>query len=490
MTAEYDEAWIAASGRQAFNALAVPQVKPVLTTGGVHFLFTGLVAQLDLPPILMARLFSLFCMVCLLWLSNRALRRWLPDRNERRIAVMTAIAAPGTFFMAGMGFGVVAATCLFFVGLILLGRRTTIELTDALLAGFFLGLAVSTRWVFIPVLPVVLLFVLQDRETRLRSFLMILLTGLVTVGVFAGLFILQSTLLDGTGPQQAVSLSRNASASGLNVAFPELSRVLAFLARSAVLLPLPLIGIAALTIFALRHDKTLQRGLVVLFAVAVLLLLAWILRSPWMHLRYMWPAMFSLNLCAGVGLALLYRAARTPEAYVLRLFAVITPLLLLGGQIVVGLRLVAIGAALQVNASGYDNLENHFKPFYLIQEEAEIVNFLRQEIPSDAVIVTPSLPGEHGALPLALLSERRIEDFRDVEREEISPDFVILHRFSPLNTEGEKWVSSLGEPQTRIKGYSVFAFPQGGQLPDPKEILIPSQLYRFSLTKWASLTGF
>lgn len=235
MTAEYDEAWIAASGRQAFDGMAIPQVKPVLTMGGVHFFFTGMVSSLGLPPLLMARLFSLVSMIFLLLPTNRVLQRWLLDRTERLIVLTTAIAAPGTVFMAGMGYAVVPATCLFFVALVLLGRRDVIDPKNAILAGVFLGLAVSTRWIFVPVLPVILLFVVFHKEERLRSFSMIAVTGLVAVGTFVGLFLLQSMLLDGTGPQQEISLSRNASAAGLDLNLPEPSRILAFLTRTVVI---------------------------------------------------------------------------------------------------------------------------------------------------------------------------------------------------------------------------------------------------------------
>lgn len=245
--------------------------------------------------------------------------------------------------------------------------------------------------------------------------------------------------------------------------------------------------IAALTLMVKHEDRALSRGVVLLFGMVLLILLAWVLRSPWMHLRYIWPALFCVNLCAGIGLALLYRAGQTSQIPIARMFSVALPLVMLAGKLVVGLRLVAIGAAMQINSAGYENLENYFKPFYLIQEEQEIVRYLRDEIPVDHKVGTPVLPGEHGTAELALLAERDIFDYSGSARPEFAPDVILVHRFSPLNSQGEAFIATLEPALAEIKGYRVFEVPE---IHDMEPLMVSAQLYRFSLSKWASLTGF
>jgi hypothetical protein len=493
MTVEYDEAWIIASARQAFDPAAVPQVPQVMTTGGLHFLLLGFAQTFGVDPMLSARAVSFFCVVLLFVLIYRRVGDWCHSRVEKLIIVATCCAAPGTIAMAGMGYGVSLALLLFLAGLVTLVRDPQITLRSALLGGVLIGMALATRWTFLPALPVIALVAFQSRPHLKTNLIHVVIAGATAVALFVGFFALQSTMLEGTGPVEALSLAErtagNASAAGLTTHLPNPARTLAFLARFSAMLPISLIMITFLAYLALREDDRARRMLLVFIGVAVLITVGWVLRSPFMHLRYIWPAYLFISLSAGLGLAYLYRKSHEQNVPSVQAFAALMPVGLVFVQAVLMLRLVAVGAGMQVNAGGYDNLENHYKPFYLHSEERAIARYLAESAPG-AVFGTLTLPDEQGAIELALLGQREIIDFRRANDVETRPDFMITHRFSGLNQTGDAWYSTLGEPVATVGGYTVYALPTATDIPNINSVLLPNELYRFTLTKVVSLTGW
>ena len=497
MGAEYDEAWIVTSHRQAFDASAVAQVRPVATTGGLTFFLVGLTHGVPVSPLLIPRILSFLAllglMLSILWAFGPHFRSGV----ERKIMLATCLAAPGTILIAGMGYGAVTATALFLTGLFVALRETRIPVMAALLGGVLIGLAIATRWTFLPAMPALLLWLCYSRGHLGWNLAMVVLAGLVAVGVFAGSLSLQLSLLDGTGPAAAgVSLTTNLSSAGVGRGLPPLQRMFSFVVRFLTTLPVALLVLAFTAWFAWREDAPIRRLVVVLIGASVLVTGAWMVSSPWMHLRYIWPVYMMLAVCAGFGLVALYRLAEEVKRPELSFAIVGLPVALILVQLAVAVRTIAIGAAMQINAAGLENIENHFRPFRHIQEEQEIVRILGS-LPPGTVVGTIGLPPEYGALELSLLSDRPVYDYtipRDIPQTADgtipAPGYFVTHRFSALNDAGQAWVETLGEPAYEAYGYRIYAMPDGVALPEPEEVLIDPQLYRFTLERIASLTWF
>ena len=158
MGAEYDETWIIASARQAFDAQAVPQVIPVTTTGGLYLFIVGLTQDLPVSPLVQPRLLSLLSAVALFAVILRYLAPWTRHPVELRIILLTCLAAPGTVLLAGMGYGVMLASALFVTGMLVALKSERISVASAVLAGALIGAAIATRWTLIPAVPAILLW--------------------------------------------------------------------------------------------------------------------------------------------------------------------------------------------------------------------------------------------------------------------------------------------------------------------------------------------
>lgn len=490
MGAEYDEAWIVASARQAFDANALPSVAPVTTSGGLHFLIIGVTHGLPISPLAVPRLMSLMSVVSLYIVILRTLRPMLHTSIEYRLLAVTCIAAPGTVLLSGMGYAVVMAMSLFLSGILVVLRNERISLQAAVIAGVLVGCAIANRWTLLPAVPALALCAFVSRTHLWRNLCMCMLAGGVMVAVFLGLLFLQMHLMEGTGPSGSVSLSQNLGSAGVGRGLPSPARMYSFVVRFVTTLPVVLIFLAVAALLAWRLKTQVGRIIMVLLAAALLVTGAWIVKSPFMHLRYIWPAYMMVALCAGFALVALYRLAENLNRKEMGLAIVCFTALLCLSQLVVATRVIAIGAAMQINAGGYANLENHFKSFYHIQEQQAIVRYLKS-MPPDTRVGMIGTPPEFGAIELALLSNRRVFDFASSNMlgYEGTPDIILTHRFSPFNDAGIKWVEMLGDPAMRIFGYSVYTYSSSEPLPSPQDVLIDAQLHRFSLERSVSLTG-
>lgn len=490
MGAEYDEAWIIASARQAFNPDAVPQVVPVTTTGGVHFLIVGLTQGLIDNPFVVPRLVSLAAMAGLFWLIARALAPLVPNPVERRILLVTCLAAPGTMLLAGMGYGIALATLMFVAGMLVGLGQARVGPLGALLAGGLIGLAIATRWNLIPALPAVLFWVAYSRENRAANAIASVIAIATALAVFVAMMALHQSLLAGTGPNGhgaslATDLSSATGSGGKNIA-----RLYSFFVRLAVTLPVVMVAAAWLALISARDDAHKRRLVAGLLGMAALIVAAWALKSPFMHLRYIWPAYLAIAMAAGLGFVVLYRMGQAAGQPALSGFAVAVPALMAAAQGWIALRVIAMGAAMQVNAAGYEHLENHFSPFYHLSEQRQIVATLRGLDP-DAGIAGLGLPAEYGAIELALLSGRQVFALGPMSSHtaQTQPTHVLTHSLGGLNDAGQAWVETLGAPVASAGGYRLYALPQGTAIPDADSLAITPQLYRFTLERQATLTG-
>ena len=435
---------------------------------------------------------SLICALVLFYVVLRHITSWAKTGMEQRIVMVTCLAAPGTMILAGMGYAVVMAMLLFMSGMLVALKSERISFLSALLGGVLIGTAIATRWPLLPALPAILLWACCSRNHLRNNIIMSLIGSVVAVISLAGFVSVQTYLLGDAGiGNEGVSVAANLRATGVSRELTPPGRMLSFVVRFLTTLPLALILLSFFGYMALKQNRRAKRLIVVMLGAALLITAAWIVRSPWMHLRYIWPVYLMVALCAGLGLAALYRMADAVGRPELRLLAVGLPVFLVFTQMLVALRVIAIGAGMQVNSAGYDNTEKHFKPFHHIQEQRAIVQQLKS-FDQDTVIGTIRMPYEFGANELAFLSDRIVIDYARASeaQAQMHPDYFLVHRFSPLNLKGQAWVETLGDPAWEIRGYTLYKMPEGIALPPAKDVVLDSQLYRFSLEKNLSLTWY
>lgn len=151
-------------------------------------------------------------------------------------------------------------------------------------------------------------------------------------------------------------------------------------------------------------------------------------------------------------------------------------------------RLVALGAGMQTNSAGQELLENHFKAFWLIREQHEIVRYLQENTEPDATLVAFGLPGQWGRLQLALLSDRNIVELEEWTLGRAAPDYIVAHRYSNVNADGRAWLNANADLLENIKGYEIYK-ARTAVAPLGFDTAIDPQLYRFSLPRTLTLSG-
>jgi hypothetical protein len=485
LTVEYDEAWILASVLRIADPAALPEVRTTLTTGGAHLALLGVAAGFGLPVIAAARGLSVVSVLGCIWVLDRMLRQAVPQPLGRIILAIFILSAPGTLIVGAMGYGVALAMLLFLLALALWQAATVHWLVRLIGCGLLLGLAMGTRWTFVPLLPVFAVVALI-RPRKWSDVALGCGVGVLALGLFAGQLQLHIALAGGVDSQV---LSANADAAGgAQTLLPSPSRAIGFLTKLGLLAPWPLLGlICAGGWWGLVHLPDRAAGFV-RFAVlaAGILITAWILRAPFQHIRYIWPALLLVYAAAGIMIAVLHDCAQRMRNRPLALFCVVLTLGVAAGSYIPALRLAVMGAAMQTNAAGQDHLENHFTPLRLIQEQ-QAMRAALLDLPPQTAVMALYLPPEWSQMQLSLLSQRQIIAAQDWPDRDRLPDMILTHEYAQLDAAGWALLDQLGGGR-EIYGYRLFSVPATmtwDALP-PRAMAPP---YRFELERSQSLSG-
>jgi hypothetical protein len=391
-----------------------------------------------------------------------------------------------------MGFGILPGMLLFVAGCHVWITPRFGFWRKAFLAGLCFGLAVATRWSFLPMLPGLIFFLLLSTpETRVQTLKLIIATGFVA-GASFGLTLVLHLLAASESPAAALAhVKRSAYAAGISQDTRAGPRILSAAVQFGYFLPFPLLlGVIYLSWSpVLSLPDRIRQFLKIATICATIIALAWLLRSPFQHIRYVWPGVFLIFVAAGYLLAALYRHCMDGG---FRWGAAIILMVTLGlaGQSYLGAaRLAVMGAAMQINSVGMDNLENHFEPFRLAREQRDMVAYLRQNLSADDEVMALALPPEWADLPLALLSQRAVSRHKDWAERADGPEYVLTHHFASLNQQARAWLDANTTEVARIYGYSLHKADRDGLRLPAFDISIPNQGYRFALPRGASLTG-
>lgn len=492
---EYDEAWIIAAHLGLFQPDALPDQPPVLTTGGPHMAIIGGLGDPGPMAVALARGLSLASLLLMLVLLERVLRRWFADQAARLIVVAMVIATPGTLLLGGMGYGVVPAMLFLLCGFFFWTGFNGNAWLRIAGTGLLCGLALATRWTFLPlVAPMLLAGALLATDIRSRWLQGIAATA-VAMAVFAGFLLWHSGMgslpQTGGGPD---TLGTNAAASGLSAGLPQPARLTGNASRFVTLTSIPIL-LSALACAVLLRDQipgSLRKAIVALVAASLFIALAWALRSPFLHTRYIWPSVLMLNIAAGLILAQAFTMARNNSAPLfraLRLLCVAIPIGMVFETSVISFRLVAAGSGYETNHAGYGSQEAHFKAFRLKREQREITRVLSETLSPETRIATLGLPAEWGDMQLALLAQRRVAPLSLTDAPAIIPDIIITHDFARLSSSGQDWLRRVSADARSVYGYRLYRVDPARFTPPAQDVLVDNALYRFSLRRAQTLSG-
>lgn len=470
MTLGTDEAW-ALNGLRSYLRPFVPHLssEPVYTSGGPFALANLAVEALLGSEVWAHRLVSLAALLSVVALAARL------GRSAGRGVAATApylaaaplLGVPGTAEVGTSALGTSTAVAFLLLGALAWSRPERPGAGRALLAGVLLGLGASARFDLVLFAPALLAASCLGRSAdgRLRP----RLDGAAALAVAAGVgvwlanwFVMKGAahpeVLARVNVQEAMEVT---GLGGHGVDYPRLLNKLHVALRHAPLGLLALGTAAALWPVDERPGPGAgpeRRLSVLLVTIAWTIWLAWMLRAPIPHLRYLWPALALLALPAGGALAAAARRA-VEEGRRWRLFTleVVAAALVAGG---VG----GTFRSLVMSDADYASWEwsgemalDYYRRFQAARDQREAAAHLATAIPPDATVAA--------YVPFALryLGDRRVLDLGkpgDVAEARGRPVVLVLSptvgAYLYLRPEAFEWMEGHARLTKQIGRYSFY----------------------------------
>ena len=408
MTLEPDESWILMSTMKAFGIPLPPTSAvdhPVTTSGGLHLLLHGLIAQGWGRNIFVHRLVSVAVTLVLLGIVFKGIEYQVKNRALAAAGTALFATAPGFLLQASLATAEIVATTLFLLAVLFWVRFGARSASMALLGGVIFGLACATRMTCLSMLPAILVWSVVVHRGWLARFVYPMLCLAMALFVFTGLVAAYFYAFDDSSMG---GLWENAKATGLSRSFDGVFMRLNYIVVGDGIIPvMAIVALAAWFIIKMdtgRYDRKLIGLSAFLLFAGCAGWLAWVLKSPIAHIRYLWPAIPMLWLAAI--LLSLSALARVRQGRTLSI-AHVSIILVCALQGLLNVRMLAVGDSLalvyeaarqsQLGTPGY---------FRLARSHQDEMASLLQDLPASANIYS----FKHlAAYPMTYLSSRTIK---------------------------------------------------------------------------------
>ncbi|NJC06116.1 hypothetical protein GGQ97_001909 [Sphingomonas kaistensis] len=295
LTVEPDEAWILLSTAETWG-VQVPRTiatgLPTITTGGLHLITHGILALLSLD-VLAHRMITIAASIALLFLGFRIFRAAGNDHGLALAGTVLLAATPGILLQASLALGEVMAFALLLASAAHWTWRGRNSASAALVTGLLFSLACATRINLLAGLGAFLLFVAVFHPgdwAKLRRAALALVVALVVNGAMTALHYWFGG--GGLGEREAALLGAATGARTVR----NLPYLLETFEVANQHFPFLLAGGIALVWLFRRTNPRSDEGVrandlaALLIAVGGVMALAWLVRAPIPHLRYLWPA--------------------------------------------------------------------------------------------------------------------------------------------------------------------------------------------------------
>lgn len=295
LTVEPDEVWILMSTMKAFG-LPIPQTSavnhPVTTTGGAHLMLHGLISLVRPGDILIHRFATLAVTAVLFGFVFKLLESFAKDRKLAAAGTALFATAPGFLLQASLATSEILATTLFLLAAVFWVRLGTRSAHMAVAGGILFGLACATRMTCLSMLPAILVWSAVADRGWIERLIYPVIAIAVAILVFLGFVAFYVHAFADTPWRE--TLSATASATGVGQAYPGLLLRMNYVVVSDGIVPI--LGIVALIgCYISRWCEKDDHGEITRLCGFLLLAglagwLAWVLKAPIAHIRYLWPA--------------------------------------------------------------------------------------------------------------------------------------------------------------------------------------------------------
>ena len=388
---------------------------PVVTSGGLY-------AAIHYPlmlagqPIEVHRLISFVVAALTLVTVYLIIRAQHTDMWVGLLGVVAFMTVPGFVLQAGMATAEMTSTFLLIAGAWYWTERGNATLAGSIMSGILFGLSCATRTSALIALPAIVVWA----PYFARSFPHPILHTLVVCVAALAIFLLSTAayyLLFRMGDSDSF-VSYVGTVTGV-LYYRDISSWLAYFLASQNLFPIVTLGVSALALALAPPAGSFAAArplCVLLLLIAVIGWVAWVVKAPIPHVRYLWPALPALWLC-GTLLLLGWLTALGPGRSRLVVQAAVVSVWT--AQFVISFREVCYGDSLAVvdEAIGRIPIKTHLMFFLARQEQNELASLL-SNLPSDAEVC--ALKKEF-AYPITFITGRIIESISDIPHS-IHPD--------------------------------------------------------------------
>jgi hypothetical protein len=445
LTLELDEAWISGPTRQwVGGTLEIPNLNPVLTSGGLHFVLQALTSLITDNEHYLFRIISVGYFVLLAFILSTLFDVTKEVRNGSLILLATVLSVPGVLLHCTLAFSTVLAIGMLFVTLGMWIHYPVGSAQRRLFAGILLGMTVATRFNMLPAIPVLLAFSLGSREDRRAQFTDGILISLIAVATLLCSHTLQVLIsntshgladsfwltLKVSGIWDKSALTGNPQAAGDGI-WPYLQLWVWLdrwqLATQQFPLWIMLVGSAyawaPLGRFRSPRDTTILKFVAAFSWVSWL---SWLILSPLPWYRYFLPALIGFAVIFGHLMIVIYRMVlehKRDIAFIVPIFVVANLL----NSTVIGVRHLRLGDSARIvrEYSGVANLANNqYAAFAAEDHQRSLVEFIREM--SDAGDSIAVAGREFEQLPLAFRARRSVTMLEDETTDPSNPLWVIV----------------------------------------------------------------
>ena len=316
LTVEPDEVWNLMSTMKAFG-LPMPHTSaldsPVTTTGGLHFVLHGLIALWRSGDIAIHRFASLAVTLILLGVVFGVVERHVKDRVLALAGTAVFAAAPGLLLQASLATSEIIATTTFLLATLFWVRYGSRSVAMALLGGVLFGLACATRMTCLSMLPALLVWsIFAHRGWAARLGYPLLAVG-ISVLVFVGMVAIYFAAFGDT-PWSEFMVAAGSASGITRPSLGILMRLNHVVVGDGIIPVLAVLALMGWFFCRLESDGDDPEPLGLcgfLLLAGGMGWLAWLLKAPIPHIRYLWPAIPMVWLAAILlGLTALGRSKR------------------------------------------------------------------------------------------------------------------------------------------------------------------------------------
>lgn len=454
-TLGFDEAWTL----QGFESLSSSRsqgaaVDPRTTSGGLFAVTNMIVQELWGSKLWAHRMLSWLCLLGTCWMVVRWGPRGRSGRLSALIPAVMVVGVPGTLFLAASAYANTHALLLFLLTLQSM-RIPTKGIRKWIVCGVLAGLTAATRSEYIlGIVGIAFYLALRkgDWRRRLADSATVAAAGALTAFVC-------SALLQYLSPAHG-SLSGLAWSAGVTGYLWDYPAILNKWLVGSFNFVLPLAAISSIAGWAMDRDSvpSVRGRWMILVIVGWLIWLAWLSRSPFAHLRYLWPSLASFAIVAGFGLARLHEWGASTGNATARIASLVIAIAYAGSGLGAAARASLEGDSniITAESSGYAALD-YFRRFQHVQDQWATVDYIKKAFAPDEKLGIIGADRE-----LSYLSGKRLQVLIDYSSDKITyadlPRRILVPSgtYYSLSRAGWNWIEGNCELEAQFGRYSFY----------------------------------